>query len=892
MYNRLYLKILFLTSFTMADVLYVPDDYSTIQSAIEAAGNGDSVIVSPGFYTETIDFEGKSITVSSLYLIEDDSLLIGSTIIDAQEDGSVATFSSGEDSGSVLQGFTLQNGTGNDEDPDDNGSFYTYGGGIYCENSSPVIRDCIIRDNVANEGGGGGIFCYEASPTFSGCMITGNETDDVGGGLYTRSASSPIFYDCTFYDNVAEFGGGCYMRNESTPIMENVVFNDNTANNSGGGITLKDDADLVATGLFITNNEADGLGGGFYVNNANPQLDFSLIADNVASSGAGVYFRNSSVGEFTNVTISNNAAGLYGNGIYMRDGSDVSLLNTVVWGNGSPQIYFRSEGTDVDMSIDYSIIQDGEDGVEVSDNGDLNWGTGNLNEDPYFCNPAESDYYVRENSSCEDGGQNGALIGCYPAGCGPVNVGPVWYVDHNGNNTNDGSLDAPFETIARAIISSVDGDTIRLKEGVYYEPIDFNGKEIVLESRTFELDDPQVIIDTYFTSGPLGGTCLTLNGSSNNNGTIRGISFKGGVEPSGGGLEILNCSPTLEQLIIEGNSADIGGGIYLSGSDAILIDLIIRDNGASFGGGMYVTNGSPSIDGLVIEDNIAYWGGGIYSENAEPVIRHSTIKYNEAFIEGAGLYQTGGSGSIEWTAFEHNNGYDYGGGIVAHQSTLDLDQVTFAGNISGVGSVMALYSSVINIENSILWSNDGPIIYSPETSGVTYLEVNYSDVEGGEGLFSEFSNIIFTTEGGIFDQDPGFCSPGNSFYALQQNSACQSASDSLGVIGAYEQTCEQVNIDQEVLVEDFLLFQNYPNPFNPITQIAFTLRENGHFSLRIFDIKGNLVKKLKMGQGKAGDQVVTWDSTDETGQKVSSGIYFYQLKTEKKSESNRMLLLK
>ena len=256
MYNRLYLKILFLTSFTMADVLYVPDDYSTIQSAIEAAGNGDSVIVSPGFYAETIDFEGKSIIVSSLYLMEDDSLLIGSTIIDAQEDGSVATFSSGEDSGSVLQGFTLQNGTGNDEDPDDNGSFYTYGGGIYCENSSPVIRDCIIRDNVANEGGGGGIFCYEASPTFSGCMITGNETDDVGGGLYTRSASSPIFYDCVFYDNVAEFGGGCYMRNESSPIMENVVFNDNTANNSGGGITLKDDADLVATGLFITNNEA------------------------------------------------------------------------------------------------------------------------------------------------------------------------------------------------------------------------------------------------------------------------------------------------------------------------------------------------------------------------------------------------------------------------------------------------------------------------------------------------------------------------------------------------------------------------------------------------------------------------------------------------------------
>ena len=224
MYNKLLPHIILLTSITMAEVLYVPAEFSTIQDAIDASESGDSVLVSPGFYQENINFEGKSITVSSLYLIGGDSLLIGTTIIDAQESGSVATFSSGEDASSILQGFTLQNGNGNDEDPDGNGSYYTYGGGIYCENSDPTIRDCIIRDNVANEGGGGGIFCYESSPTFVGCTIFGNETDDVGGGLYSRSSSSPEFYDCIFYDNLAEFGGGCYLRNESTPIMDNVVL--------------------------------------------------------------------------------------------------------------------------------------------------------------------------------------------------------------------------------------------------------------------------------------------------------------------------------------------------------------------------------------------------------------------------------------------------------------------------------------------------------------------------------------------------------------------------------------------------------------------------------------------------------------------------------------------
>ena len=71
-------------------------------------------------------------------------------------------------------------------------------------------------------------------------------------------------------------------------------------------------------------------------------------------------------------------------------------------------------------------------------------------------------------------------------------------------------------------------------------------------------------------------------------------------------------------------------------------------------------------------------------------MKHSILRRNEAFIEGAGIYQSSGSGLIEWTAFEHNNGYDYGGGVVSHQATLEMNQTTFAGNISGFVSVMAL----------------------------------------------------------------------------------------------------------------------------------------------------------------------------------------------------------
>ena len=69
----------------------------------------------------------------------------------------------------------------------------------------------------------------------------------------------------------------------------------------------------------------------------------------------------------------------------MRDESTVNLLNSIIWGNGSSQIYFRSEGDAVELNVNYSIIEGNEDGIEINDNGDLNWLEGNIDSEPYFC---------------------------------------------------------------------------------------------------------------------------------------------------------------------------------------------------------------------------------------------------------------------------------------------------------------------------------------------------------------------------------------------------------------------------------------------------------------------------------------------------------------------------
>lgn len=92
---------------------------------------------------------------------------------------------------------------------------------------------------------------------------------------------------------------------------------------------------------------------------------------------------------------------------------------------------------------------------------------------------------------------------------------------------------------------------------------------------------------------------------------------------------------------------------------------------------------------------------------------------------------------------------------------------------------------------------------------------------------------------------------------------------------------------------DYFLYQNHPNPFNPFTQIEFRLPKSEPVSLAIFDVTGRLVKKLcDQRNFAAGRHALTWDSTDQSGHEVSSGVYVYRLQTQGKSLSKQMILIK
>jgi len=189
-------------------------DFPTIQQAINASYNGDTVLVYPGTYYENINFNGKSITVASLYLLTHADSLIHQTIIDGYHNGSVVLIISGENGNTQLCGFTLQNGSGS--------VFYgtsKIGGGIGIRNSQPRIDNCIIRNNRSD--GGGGLFCSNSSVLLSGNTISNNHGVSGGGCIMLLDHTSIIFDDIVrnnIYLNYSSFGTEIYKSSTCSAI--------------------------------------------------------------------------------------------------------------------------------------------------------------------------------------------------------------------------------------------------------------------------------------------------------------------------------------------------------------------------------------------------------------------------------------------------------------------------------------------------------------------------------------------------------------------------------------------------------------------------------------------------------------------------------------------------
>ncbi|MBN2020737.1 MAG: DUF5011 domain-containing protein [Sedimentisphaerales bacterium] len=183
--------------------LYVPAQYDTVQSAIDAACDGDTVIVKPGRYYENIDLLGKAILVTA-------SGGPTVTIIDGQDEKPVVNCVSGEGPETTLEGFTITSG------------LTEFGRGMYIEASQPTIINCIFTNNKA-DGNGGAIFNKDGNPAVVNCIFWQNTAEN-GGGVYNDNGEM-IICNCTFSRNIAiKNGKGLCTANGGNTFVTNCIF--------------------------------------------------------------------------------------------------------------------------------------------------------------------------------------------------------------------------------------------------------------------------------------------------------------------------------------------------------------------------------------------------------------------------------------------------------------------------------------------------------------------------------------------------------------------------------------------------------------------------------------------------------------------------------------------
>ncbi|MCF7793814.1 MAG: right-handed parallel beta-helix repeat-containing protein [Candidatus Cloacimonetes bacterium] len=334
-----------------AEIIHVPADQPTIQDGINEASNGDTVLVADGVYTgfhnKTLSWNGneKHLIVKSQNGPE-------SCIIDIEENGwGFRLLNMHQNSTDVIEGFTIKNSDKN---------------AIFCENSSPTIRNNIIKNNIS--AGGCGINLYSSNAHVYENTIKEN------------SAQPEVWPSFTY-------GAGIYIMYGSPEIYHNIIMDNEIYQGDGGGIFVAHSNAIIRNNLIINNYDS-----GISTHQDGYEPYFLIIENNtiINNEHHGILIHKN--GSIKNNIIMYNEIGLYNNDF-------VGIIgNNNVWNNDENYVNFPP------------------------DIGNMNWGINingtacdsffNISEDPLFSSSTEGNYFLSQLSSgqsiqspCVDAGQ-------------------------------------------------------------------------------------------------------------------------------------------------------------------------------------------------------------------------------------------------------------------------------------------------------------------------------------------------------------------------------------------------------------------------------------------------------------------------------------------------------
>lgn len=711
----------------------VPEDYQSIQKAINMSQNGDTIVVATGRYTEQVDFRGKKVTLRSQD--PDNPNVVNQTILSGNKEGNVVEFRGQETNSAVLEGFTIKHG------------LETYGAGIIIRNASPTIRNNVITKNGAKIGGGIYVAGKKATPLIEGNSISGNIATERGGGIEVRYEASPRIINNKIDNNLAMEGAGLEISYGANPeVRDNVITGswagadmrfpfhakkyfetsnfketyeefpnfgsgilivngcsptivDNLIGDSfGGGVAILLNSSPRLVGNRVVRNQGEQLGGGLLIGlDSSPELVENEIGNNRAIRGGGIYIINKSSPKIKNNHIYSNKARAEGGGVF-------------VWARSGPKI-LNNEFKDNEAA-----------------RGEAIW----------------IDRTSSKLSSLKGNSSEGTKVLKSPLG--ELDQGKVIEVPQD------------HQSIQQAINVAENGDQIIVHPGTYYETINYHGKAITVKSKagskstvidglgigpvvTFESGEgKRSVLDGFTITHGRGGIDCRRSSPTIKNNIIKENQAKGG----GGGINNYLSSPIIENNMIKSNKATTGAGLSLWFSSPKIIDNTIEGNEVTDkegnGGGIFLDHFSLAlIKNNKIYGNYAPGGGGISFDSSfsGPLVSGNIIQNNRA-ESGAGLYFFLDSSPLVKNNIISHNEAKRGASVLAHLfCSPKFIHNTIAYNIaeqgnSGIGSYAG---SDVTLINSILW-NEGVNI---NKDGGGEVSVNYSNtkyLKSGKGNIS------------------------------------------------------------------------------------------------------------------------------------------------------------